>query len=360
MNKNKKITKIRNSSTEKYIEKLYKISNEINKEEKKQNKKENKKEKNQIDEKNINFSVIITNDKENRYGYSLNINWWDFRWYLKNSVVFWDHDSSINSIIGKCEKLEIRKNDILAKWTFTDLTELWRISNNLYNSWFLNAVSIGFIPTEIIEDEDWNLIINKWDLLEFSFVGAPANRDTVKKWKEKELDIINKNWIYQNKKTGICYMTLSSYFLLEENEQNNKIEKDTKKIKEDKEENKEENKEEENKGEENKGEEKDLFMTNFINEFKKEIKDFIKEELFNWLNWLNWLNWVNWLKKENKINNQIDADKKVEDLENSNKNKLEGSNIEGEEKILNSNRKKLQKTANILSSVLYELKNSKK
>ncbi len=104
--------------------------------------------------------------------------------FLKNPVVLWAHDYS-GTPVGKTQWIKQGRKYIKAKWEWAD-TEKAQEIKQLWEGGFLNAVSVGFIvsksheptPDDIKKNPDWaevRLVIDEWELLEFSIVPVPAN-----------------------------------------------------------------------------------------------------------------------------------------------------------------------------------------
>lgn len=112
----------------------------------------------------------------------------DFTNYLRNPTVLWAHDYS-GTPVGKALWVKSGIKYVKAKWRWAK-TEKAREIKQLWEGGFLNAVSVGFIPTESHEPlpaeirtrpelADARRIIDKWELLEFSIVPVPANPDAL-------------------------------------------------------------------------------------------------------------------------------------------------------------------------------------
>ncbi len=104
--------------------------------------------------------------------------------FYKNPVVLWAHDYS-GTPVGKTQWVKQGRKYIKAKWEWAD-TEKAQEIKQLWEGGFLNAVSVGFIvsksheptPDDIKKNPDWaevRLVIDEWELLEFSIVPVPAN-----------------------------------------------------------------------------------------------------------------------------------------------------------------------------------------
>ena len=120
------------------------------------------------------FKVIATDASVDRDGEVLTIDGWEIENYLKNPVMFIDHNSwSINYIASKVTKIYFENNQMVIEGIFTDKTEAWRIAQSLYQDGFLKTVSVGFLIKS--RNEDNNKIIERKELYEISWVGVPCN-----------------------------------------------------------------------------------------------------------------------------------------------------------------------------------------
>jgi hypothetical protein len=127
-------------------------------------------------------------------------NWKDFS---ANPVCFWDHaycqydaEMSEKLPIGQCVAIKRDSDSISFKMTFAERPaahpagEEWLPDTllSLYQQGVMRAFSVGFIPIEIRNATDKDLItfgadcrrvISKWKLLEVSAVALPANQEAV-------------------------------------------------------------------------------------------------------------------------------------------------------------------------------------
>jgi hypothetical protein len=126
----------------------------------------------------IDFDVIATSEVIDRYGDVVKADGVDSKNWFKNPVILANHNYTIENIVWKwIELYEDKKGRLRLKWVFTQATEMWKIATELYKTWFLKAVSIWFI-TKLRDDKDRD-IIEKWELLEVSFVAVPANPEAL-------------------------------------------------------------------------------------------------------------------------------------------------------------------------------------
>ena len=136
--------------------------------------------------------VLFTISKEviDRDGDILRANGCDLTNYLKNKVFLGFHNSR-DFTIGKTEDKWIEADRVKAIVYFPPIEELSTnpeqasekaklvdFTYHCYKTGMLNAVSVGFIPLEWVENEN-GFDIQKWELLEFSAVAVPANQDAI-------------------------------------------------------------------------------------------------------------------------------------------------------------------------------------
>jgi HK97 family phage prohead protease len=141
---------------------------------------------------------FITTEHVDRYGDIVRADGMNDSLYGKNPVVLYGHDYRAFPV-GKSLWRKVGERDgvkgVLTKTQFADTPE----GNQVYGLWkdgFLNASSIGFIPTEwetvTRTDEAGNTIasgwdIKAWELLEYSIVPVPANGNALRLALEKGL-----------------------------------------------------------------------------------------------------------------------------------------------------------------------------
>lgn len=137
-------------------------------------------------------SVQFTISKEvvDRDGDILRASGVDFTNYMKNPVFLSFHNSR-EFPLGKVTKFWVEGNSVKAIVYFPPIEELSTnpeqasekaklvdFTYHCYKTGMLNAVSVGFIPLEWVENEN-GYDIQKWELLEFSAVAVPANQDAI-------------------------------------------------------------------------------------------------------------------------------------------------------------------------------------
>jgi hypothetical protein len=102
--------------------------------------------------------------------------------FLRNPVVLWNHDRRLPPI-GTCEQLSVFEDRIEAHTRFVSG---WAWAENLfalYAQGVLRGWSIGFVPRRVRAlsrgQGQRGLLIEQWELLEYSAVVVPENADAL-------------------------------------------------------------------------------------------------------------------------------------------------------------------------------------
>lgn len=107
--------------------------------------------------------------------------------FLRNPVVLWNHDRRLPPI-GTCEQLTIFEDHIEARTRFVRGWDWAETLFALYAQGVLRAWSIGFVPRRVRmlpRDQGQRgqgqrgLLIEQWELLEYSAVVVPENSDAL-------------------------------------------------------------------------------------------------------------------------------------------------------------------------------------
>lgn len=105
---------------------------------------------------------------------------WDLASYRENPVVLDSHKyESIEDVIGRCVRVEVINGVLECDIIFAD-TERAEIAEELVNTGFIKAVSVGFRSLDRNQAPNGALIHTKAELLEISLVAVPANRDSMR------------------------------------------------------------------------------------------------------------------------------------------------------------------------------------
>jgi len=126
---------------------------------------------------NNTFDVIASTEDVDRDWEIIKTDGWDTENWFKNPVVLINHSYRVESIAWK--GLDFYKDEewrMRLKGVFAP-NEAGKLAQQLYNWWFLKAVSVWFIVKQ--RNETDRLIIEKAELLEVSFVAVPANPEAI-------------------------------------------------------------------------------------------------------------------------------------------------------------------------------------
>jgi HK97 family phage prohead protease len=105
---------------------------------------------------------------------------WDLMSYRENPVVLDSHKyESVEDVIGRCVRVEVINGVLECDIIFAD-TDRAETAEELVNTGFVKAVSVGFRSTERKPGPNGSLIHSKAELLEISLVAVPANRESVR------------------------------------------------------------------------------------------------------------------------------------------------------------------------------------
>ncbi len=142
----------------------------------------------EVDDDEHTVTAVISTDVVDRDNEVMKPNGANLENFMKNPVVLWAHNYTEPSI-GKALWVKTTRKHITAKTKFADTPRAEEIYQ-LYRGGYLKAFSIGFIPTESHKPEPKEiekrpelakarLIIDKWELLEYSPVPVPSNPEAL-------------------------------------------------------------------------------------------------------------------------------------------------------------------------------------
>jgi len=116
---------------------------------------------------------------------------WDLKSFKKNPVILNSHAwHDATEVIGKAEKVGVRDGKLQGKIKFAVAENpKAKVIFDLYAGGFLNAFSVGFMPTETNDKGE----ISKSELLEVSAVSVPANAMALAKAKGIDVSILEKD-----------------------------------------------------------------------------------------------------------------------------------------------------------------------
>lgn len=142
------------------------------------------------------YTFVVSTPEVDRYGTIIVPAGIDYTAYLNNPIVLAQHDSD-KWPIGRCLGFAMNGENLEATIQIECITEEGRKLNKLINAGFVKAVSVGIIPVEYEEqtiDGQKVTVYTKSELVEFSVVSVPANRQALLKKSIKTLiqDSLNK------------------------------------------------------------------------------------------------------------------------------------------------------------------------
>ena len=142
------------------------------------------------------FTFVVSTPEVDRYGTIIVPSGIDYTAYLNNPIVLAQHDSD-QWPIGRCLGFAMNGENLEATIQVECVTEEGKKLTKLINAGFVKAVSVGIIPTEYEEqtiDGNKVTVYTKSELVEFSVVSVPANRQALLKKSLKNLikDSLNK------------------------------------------------------------------------------------------------------------------------------------------------------------------------
>ena len=110
--------------------------------------------------------------------------------FMKNPVVLFAHDYQ-SLPIAKCTSIKVTDDAVIATVEFPDegVSEKSDVIYALYKGGFLNAWSIGFMPTEYEENNEGGYNFIKWSLYEFSAVPVPDNAEALTIMRSKGINV---------------------------------------------------------------------------------------------------------------------------------------------------------------------------
>jgi HK97 family phage prohead protease len=154
------------------------------------------KEKEYEEKENDLYTFVVSTPEVDRYGTIIVPSGIDYTAYLNNPIVLAQHDSD-EWPIGRCLGFAMNGENLEATIQIECITEEGKKLNKLINAGYVKAVSVGIIPKEYEEqtiDGQKVTIYTKSELVEFSVVSVPANRQALLKKSMKTLlqDSINK------------------------------------------------------------------------------------------------------------------------------------------------------------------------
>lgn len=152
-----------------------------------------------IDKENHTLTMVASTQDTDRHGDVVIQSGWDLTMYEKNPVILNSHQyNDATEVIAKATRTEIvgkgKRSRLEQDWKFAvEENPKAKIIFDLYAGGFLNASSVGFIPTKFKQNQDGSTdywTIEKAELLEVSAVSVPANARALAKAKGIDVEIL--------------------------------------------------------------------------------------------------------------------------------------------------------------------------
>lgn len=143
------------------------------------------------------LTFIISTGSVDRQSDTVSADGWDFTNYQKNPVVCWAHNYDMLPIAA-ASKVWKQGASIMASADFVaaDMPVIGPFADavfQMYKGGFLNATSVGFMPTawdwSNDDDRPYGIDFTEQELLEFSAVPVPANPEALLQAKSAGIDI---------------------------------------------------------------------------------------------------------------------------------------------------------------------------
>jgi len=135
------------------------------------------------------IEAIVATENVDRVNEILVMSGLDTKNYMKNPVVQWGHDYS-QPPIAKTISLKKVGDQLVARMKFAiEVYDFARLVYNLIQGGYINAFSIGFIPKEMEDGKNGQLIWTKSEMLEYSVVPIPANSQALLTAKKFGIDV---------------------------------------------------------------------------------------------------------------------------------------------------------------------------
>lgn len=148
-----------------------------------------------IDKEAGTLEAIFSTQDVDRHGDVVLQEGWDLTNFKKNPVILNSHNyGDASEVIGKASGVSIDKKKLQGKITFAvNENPKAKVIFDLYAGGFLNAFSVGFIPSKFKENKDGSTdyyTIAEAELLEVSAVSVPANARALAKAKGIDIDTL--------------------------------------------------------------------------------------------------------------------------------------------------------------------------
>lgn len=140
------------------------------------------------------LNFILSTPAIDRHGDTVAQTGWKLENYRKNPVVLFGHDQQ-SPPVGRAPNILLEGDVLVAKgvqFTPKDLNPFGYMIGEMYRQKFMNAVSVGFLPSKWKENEDRGglaMDFEEQELLEFSAVPVPANPEALQAAKASGIEM---------------------------------------------------------------------------------------------------------------------------------------------------------------------------
>ena len=146
------------------------------------------------DESDRTLQFVVSTADVDRDRDTINADGWDLANYLKNPVVLWAHDYSALPV-AKALRAFVEDGVLKADDQFAD-ADLYPFADTVYRMYkegYLNAVSVGFLPTKWMwveeDDRPFGVDFQEQEMLEHSAVPVPANPNALIEARSKGINM---------------------------------------------------------------------------------------------------------------------------------------------------------------------------
>lgn len=151
-----------------------------------------------IDKELGTLEAVFSTQDIDRHGDTVLQEGWDLKNFKKNPVILNSHNyGDAAEVIGKASNVRVEQKKLQGKITFAvNENPKAKVIFDLYAGGFLNAFSVGFIPSKFKENKDGStdwFTIEEAELLEVSAVSVPANARALAKAKGIDITVLEKD-----------------------------------------------------------------------------------------------------------------------------------------------------------------------
>lgn len=124
------------------------------------------------------FTFVISTGDQDRHGTVISPAGGDVKAFMRNPVVLYNHE--YGQVIGRALGIEVKGGKMIAQMEFDEADPVASEVKRKVEDGFISAASIGFMVKEwTFDEENDQFKILQWELVEFSVVSVPSNRDAL-------------------------------------------------------------------------------------------------------------------------------------------------------------------------------------